>query len=152
MRGSGAYVGEASVLDIDTSMGDGSQLGHSSALHSGQVVPSGQRWHGSPAQPGDANYCRVEALPCGAWRKVIYTVAQLTNRLVLIAPGLVGVIILVLSSYLDTGHLTHSSWIFYRDLVAVSLAVFVAGVLLALIGAMILPRLLKRFLAATVKP
>ena len=48
------------VLDIDTSMGDGAQLGHASSLHAGQAVPAGERWHGSPAQPTDVDYRRVE--------------------------------------------------------------------------------------------
>ena len=51
--GAGAFVGEQTVLDIDTVLGDGAQLGHASALHAGQVVPAGQCWHGSPAQPAD---------------------------------------------------------------------------------------------------
>src|SRR5205807_5890296 len=50
------FVGERSVLDIHTSMGNGAQLGHASALHSGQTVPQGERWHGSPAQRTDVNY------------------------------------------------------------------------------------------------
>ena len=41
------------------SMGDGAQLGHASALHSGQAIPGGQRWHGSPAQRTEVNYLRV---------------------------------------------------------------------------------------------
>ena len=36
--GAGVFVGEQSVLDIDTTMGDAAQLGHSSSLHSGQTV------------------------------------------------------------------------------------------------------------------
>ena len=57
--GKDALVGEATVLDIGTSMGDGAQLGHSSSLHAGQAVPDGERWHGSPAQPTDVDYQRV---------------------------------------------------------------------------------------------
>ena len=34
--GQDVFVGEKTVLDIDTSMGDGAQLGHASALHAGQ--------------------------------------------------------------------------------------------------------------------
>src|SRR2546426_1098928 len=41
--GRDAYVGEMSVLDIDTAIGDGAQLGHVSALHTGQAVPAGER-------------------------------------------------------------------------------------------------------------
>ena len=41
----------AASLDIDTAMGDGAQLGHSSSLQRGQRIPDGERWHGSPAVP-----------------------------------------------------------------------------------------------------
>src|SRR5207249_6919988 len=58
-------IGERTVLDINTSMGDGAQLGHASALHSGQAVQEGERWHGSPAQRTDVNYLRVAPSRCG---------------------------------------------------------------------------------------
>src|SRR5207249_9743643 len=41
--GRDVFVGETTVLDIHTSMGDGAQLGHASSLHSGQSVPAGER-------------------------------------------------------------------------------------------------------------
>src|SRR5438093_1065185 len=44
--GRDVFVGEAAVLDINTAMGDGAQLGHSSSLHIGQSVPVGERLHG----------------------------------------------------------------------------------------------------------
>src|SRR6266566_8091238 len=56
--GRDVFVGEVAVLDIDTSMGDGAQLGHTSSLHRGQSVPAGERWHGSPARHTDTNYVR----------------------------------------------------------------------------------------------
>ena len=40
--GTDAFVGEATIIDIDSSLGDGSQLGHSSSLHNGQNVPDGE--------------------------------------------------------------------------------------------------------------
>ncbi len=39
--GRDAFVGEKTVLDIDTAIGDGAQLGHTSSLHAGQAVPAG---------------------------------------------------------------------------------------------------------------
>ncbi len=45
-----SFVGEASVLDINTAIEDGTQLGHASSLQVGQRVPKGKRYHGSPAQ------------------------------------------------------------------------------------------------------
>src|SRR5213075_1965161 len=75
--GRDAYVGEMSVLDIDTRMGDGAQLGHASALHSGQAVPAGERWHGSPAQRTDVNYLRVAPAPCGTLRRAFFCAGTL---------------------------------------------------------------------------
>ena len=46
--GKNVMVGEKTVLDIDTVMGDNSQLGHTSSLQRGQVVPDNEHWHGSP--------------------------------------------------------------------------------------------------------
>jgi len=48
--GRDVFVGETSVLDTATTMGDDAQLGHSSSLHTGQVVPAGKTWHGVPAE------------------------------------------------------------------------------------------------------
>src|SRR6266700_6685494 len=70
--GRDVFVGERSVLDIHTSMGDGAQLGHASALHSTQAVPAGERWHGSPAQRTDVNYQRVAPARCGTLRRVSF--------------------------------------------------------------------------------
>ena len=58
--GKDVFVGETTVLDIETSLGDGAQLGHASSLHTGQAVPAGERWHGSPAQPTEVDYRTVE--------------------------------------------------------------------------------------------
>ena len=58
--GRDAFVGEATVLDIGTSIGDGAQLGHSSSLHQGQAIPAGKRYHGSPARETTDNYLSVE--------------------------------------------------------------------------------------------
>jgi non-ribosomal peptide synthetase-like protein len=80
------FVGERSVLDINTSMGDGAQLGHVSALHSGQAVPAGERWHGSPAQRTELNYLRVAPARCGRLRPVIFSSLVLLWVLLLSLP------------------------------------------------------------------
>src|SRR3989449_2884972 len=84
--GRGAFVGERSVLDINTSIGDGAQLGHSSALHSGQAVPTGERWHGCPAQRTDINYVKVPPARCGTLRRAAYSAAALLVVLLLYLP------------------------------------------------------------------
>ena len=67
-----AVVGEQSVLDIDAVLGDGAQLGHASSLQSGQVVPAGESWHGSPAVPCDVDYRLVAPARCGRLRRFAY--------------------------------------------------------------------------------
>src|SRR5215469_9766304 len=84
--GRDVFVGERSVLDINTSIGDGAQLGNASGLHSGQAVPAAERWHGSPAQRTDVNYVRVPPAPSGAWRGAVYSSAVLLVVLLLYLP------------------------------------------------------------------
>src|SRR5438094_3104333 len=88
--GRDVFVGERSVLDINTSMGDGAQLGHASALHGGQSVPAGERWHGCPAQLTDVNYMRVAPAPCGTLRRAGYSAAALLVVLLLYLPLIEG--------------------------------------------------------------
>ena len=84
--GRDAFVGERSVLDINTSIGDGGQLGHASALHSGQAVPAGERWHGCPAQRTEVNYVRVTPARCGTLRRAAYSATALLVVLLLYLP------------------------------------------------------------------
>src|SRR6266581_2774728 len=84
--GRDVFVGERSVLDINTCMGDGAQLGHASALHSGQTVPAGEWWHGCPAQRTDVNYVRVPPARCGTLRRAAYAAAALLAVLLLYLP------------------------------------------------------------------
>src|SRR5207245_9170462 len=84
--GRDVFVGERGVLDINTSMGDGAQLGHASALHSGQAVPVGERWHGCPAQPTDVNYVRVALERYGTVRRAALGVAAVLVVLLLYLP------------------------------------------------------------------
>jgi non-ribosomal peptide synthetase-like protein len=84
--GRDVFVGERSVLDINTSMEDHAQLGHSSALLSGQAVPAGARWHGSPAQATDVNYVRVPPAPSRRWRRAVYSLAALLVALLVYLP------------------------------------------------------------------
>src|SRR4051812_27441402 len=85
--GRDALVGEATVLDIDTSMGDGAQLGHSSSLHAGQAIPDGEHRHGSPAQQRtEVDYRVVGPTNCGTLRRVTYAVAELLTAVLVTMP------------------------------------------------------------------
>ena len=74
--GSNAFIGEASVVDIGTVMEDGAQLGHASSLQSGQRIPAGRRYHGSPAVETSADYCPVAPMRCTTLRRFTYTALQ----------------------------------------------------------------------------
>ncbi|MEU3979410.1 Pls/PosA family non-ribosomal peptide synthetase [Streptomyces sp. NPDC026672] len=84
--GRDVFVGEKTVLDINTAIGDGAQLGHSSSLHPGQRVPDGESWHGSPAQPAHIDHVRVPAARCTTARRARFVLATLLQLFLLYIP------------------------------------------------------------------
>jgi non-ribosomal peptide synthetase-like protein len=146
--GRDAFVAEATVIDIDTVLGDGAQLGRSSSLHAGQVVPDGERWHGSPARPTHVDYRAVGPARCGTLRRIGYSVAQLLTLLLLWLPlGFGGVALLIvevprLNVLLgaDPPALTTSA--FYRDALIGGSVLFWGVVVGGLLVVMTVPRVL----------
>ena len=97
--GSNAFVGEGSVLDIDTAMGDNTQLGHASSLQSGQRVPDGKRYHGSPAVETSSDYCPIEGKNGTALRGVLYVSLILATLLLIAVPAVMILIYYVWDLY-----------------------------------------------------
>ncbi len=92
--GDNVYIGEQTVLEINTSIGSDSQLGNSSCLQEGQAVPDGEKWHGTPSRKTDVNYNRVEPMntsPLAGW---IYGIASLSYGMLISGP--IGITILFL--------------------------------------------------------
>src|SRR5947209_4859072 len=85
--GANAFVGEASVIDIDTVMGDDTQLGHASSLQSGQRVPDGKRYHGSPAVETSCDYCPIESKEIGTFRRALYSSLELAALVLVAVPA-----------------------------------------------------------------
>ena len=147
--GKNAVISEATVIDIETSMGDGSQLGHASSLHSGQTVPDGQHWHGTPGQQTSANFLAVHRASCGILRRAAYAVFQLLTLLLVYLPVGIGVVTLLLvdvprlSELMSDGTGAFTSWTFYRDALVVSLVLFFGSVFAGLVIVMTVPRLLN---------
>jgi non-ribosomal peptide synthetase-like protein len=154
--GADAYIGEMSVLDIDTRLGDGAQLGHTSSLHAGQVVPDGQSWHGSPAVRADVNYRRVEPMACGRFRRAMFAVRQALTMVLLLAPLVFGLVDLLLTAAprlspalgLGSALLDFSSPKFYYKALIVSLVLYFGLRLIGFLLMIGLPRLLN----LTIKP
>ena len=151
--GADTFVGEASVLEIGTSMGDRSQLAHTSSLPVGQMVPPGERRHGSPAEPTDVDYRQVEPIPSGRIRPIAYSVAQLLRMLgVQIPVALGGLVALLagvpfLAELLSRDSLAVTGWSFYRDALVTSVVVFGLIVIGGLLVVTTIPRVLNLALA-----
>ena len=144
--GRDVFIGETTVLDICTSMGDGAQLGHSSSLHAGQAVPGGQCWHGSPAEPTEVNYRMAEAAACGTLRRAVYSALQLLAMLVLYLPLVVGALDVLLASpqvKALTTSIDFTSWASYLDALSVSFVLFFGIVLAGLLFVCTVPRVLS---------
>src|SRR5438552_2032357 len=148
------FVGERSVLDINTCLGDGAQLGHASALHSGQAVPAGERWHGCPAQRTDVNYVKVPPARCGTLRRAAYSAAALLVVLLLYLPVVqVGFSLAIvaassLAEVLDPSARAGTLWGLVLGALIFSLVVFFS---LALVG-LLFTVAVSRVLNALVKP
>jgi non-ribosomal peptide synthetase-like protein len=134
-----AFVGEAAVIDIHTTVGDDAQLGHSSSLHAGQAVPAGECWHGSPAQPAPAeyDYRTVAPMTRGRLRAIRFSVGRMLALVAIAGPLEVAIGILLL---------THPRWVEHLGLLAAPLAAGVGLlglVLVSLLVAVGVPRLLS---------
>jgi non-ribosomal peptide synthetase-like protein len=149
--GRNVFIGEKTVLDINTSMGDVSQLGHASSLHSGQRVRTGERWHGSPAQRTNLNYLRVSARPCGTFRRFRFSASTLFWVFFLYLPLIEGGAFLLLTGVptlgkvLEPGMGAITTASLYLDALVLSLLLFFGPVLLGLLVVATVPRLLGLF-------
>lgn len=156
--GSRAFVGPASVLGISTGVGDGAQLGTTSALYPGQNVPDGCKYHGSPARRTDTNHDRVAARPISGWQRVADGLAgPLMLSLLLGYP-----IAMTISAWaLDleggvslAGHMpgpggSHLAAV-TAFLLSVSLIGFFGYLFIELITVLVIPRLLRPFMVTGV--
>ncbi len=152
--GRDVFIGEKTVLDINTSMGDGAQLGHTSALYTGQTVPARERWHGSPAQRTDLDYLRVAPARCGALRRLSYCLISLAALFFLYLPLGVGGIYLIVrnvpspAGLADPGMGSVMSRQLYMEALGVSLVVFFGALIVGLLYVATVPRALGLFLKA----
>jgi non-ribosomal peptide synthetase-like protein len=147
------FIGEKTVLDIDTAMGDVSQLGHASSLHSGQRVPAGERWHGSPAQRTDLNYARVtSARRRGTFRRFRFSAVTLLCIFFLYLPLAEGGVFLLLTTVPALGKVLGAqtdaitSRSLYVDAFYLSGVFFFGLVLAGLLAVTTVPRLLNLFI------
>ncbi|WP_431968899.1 Pls/PosA family non-ribosomal peptide synthetase [Actinacidiphila sp. bgisy160] len=150
--GARARVGEQAVLDIGTVIGEDAQLAHASSLHSGQSVPSGQSWHGSPAQPGGPDRAAPDTVACGPVRRAVYAAGQVLTAVTVQLPLTFGGLHLMqravprLDGLLTPGPKALTSAGFYRDAALAALVLAAALLLLGALTTLVLPRLARPLL------
>ncbi|WP_075305602.1 MULTISPECIES: Pls/PosA family non-ribosomal peptide synthetase [unclassified Pseudonocardia] len=93
--GRGAVVSDATVLDIDSVVGDDAQLGHASSLPRGARIPDGTRAHGSPAVPTTSDFRGPDPARCSTARRAVFATVQLLT-LFLAGPATVTLAVAVL--------------------------------------------------------
>jgi non-ribosomal peptide synthetase-like protein len=149
--GAGAVIGEGSLVEIDTEIGDGARLAHASSLHTGQRVPGGRHWHGSPARPADHPAPALPNARCPRWRRAIAAVVELL-ALWLAAGLLVAGIVWVsdrvpaLGDAVLPGAAELADPVFYLRTLAASAVLYVGAVAVGLLAVCTLPRLLRGLL------
>src|SRR5271166_1741158 len=149
--GRNAYVGEQSVLDIGSSIGDFGQLGHASSLQTGQRVPEGQRYAGSPGEETTTNFRLADEASVSPLRRWLSAALRLAF-VIAVAGALVEVAVIYAMAVLTGGDdaLALGPWdatfvvlpMAAGAALAVSLAALVGGLLIIYV----LPRLANAFL------
>ena len=150
--GRDTLLGEMTVLDIDTKLGDGAQLGHSSSLHEGQSIPDGEHWVGSPAsQKTSFDYRGVPTIDQGNLRIIVYCLAGLLPGL-LALPILFGVMIEIIQLLAQRPHFSAPGakafmyWSFFTDALMISAGLFFGALLTGLLYVGTVPRLFNHAL------
>ena len=151
--GSNAFVGEAAVLDINTTMEDDTQLGHASSLHDGQRIPQGKHYHGCPGRETTANYCAIEPRTCTPLRRWSYALVPLIAGFALMPIAVLAIYAVFPVFYEFIG----GASVLYEapgqtllplsvQLLLLTFAAFFSGVALGLLSIGVVPRLLNLFL------
>ena len=147
--GKDVLVGEQTVLDIETSMGDGAQLGHASSLHAFQAVPDGPALArlpgaadrgglpGGRAGPlrhrcGGSSTAPCRCSRCSCWRRWASASRSCCSPRCRCSP-----------SFWARGTIRSRPGRFYRDALVISLVLFFGGLLLGLAFIFTVPRLLQ---------
>ena len=100
--GANAYVGEQSVLEIGSAIGDFGQLGHASSLQGGQSVPDGKRYAGSPAEETTTRFRLEDEAPARPLQRALFSAARLAFVLA-IAGALTEAVVIYLMNALTEG-------------------------------------------------
>ena len=142
--GKNVVVGEGSVVDINTVMENGAQLGHTSCLTEGQIIPGDKRYHGNPAEETGTNFRSSDEKQVTSLRQVIYSLGQLLNSFFGVVPLFILLISFLITMILPKYEPLTQPWALY--ILLVTLVASLSLLLLNLFLNTIFPRVLNRFL------
>lgn len=151
--GHSAFVGDQALLDINTAVGDGGQLGHTSALLPGQRIPSGEHWNGVPGRVTDEDYARVPTGTVKASRAWLYGLSKLLVPVAVVAPISIWVTVNLAGQFPDLsdvvlGH-PQFAWADWRTVLLAFAGLFFlyfGGLLMSLLFVWTIPRFFNLFL------
>lgn len=150
--GADAVVGEQSVIDIGAVLGNRAQLGHASSLQTGQTIPDGESWHGSPAVPCDVDYRLADPARCGRLRRFGYAVWQLANVLLVSFPLALALVLQFLEriplvpQLMQPGETAVGDPAFYVQVLGYVAVLLAVGIVVGLVFITTVPRLFHRWL------
>ena len=150
--GKHVFVGEATVLDIHSTIEDGAQLGHASSLQSGQVVPANEHYQGAPAEPVGVDYRTADVVGGTARRRRVYASFQLLNPLLLTGPIATTIAVLLirqipqLKAIVDPAASGFTGGALVWNAFVVSGVLLFASIVVGLLTVGAVPRFLNRFL------
>lgn len=152
--GADAFVGDGSVLGINSRIGAGTELGHVSSVSEGQVLLDGRRYAGSPAEACTQRFQTLDSSPISAARRIIHGLLSLGMASLVVGPASIVAMHLV---YAAEGHvpsaaaphslLAGSTIEALPGILAGTAVLFFGGVLLLIADALIVPRLAYLFLS-----
>ena len=150
--GKNSVVGEMTVLDINTALGDDAQIGHSSALYAGQSIPDYEHRYGSPAeQKTSFDYADVPAKMCSTVQKTSY-LAYILLSMLLVPPVISSAFVALTYLLADRPHFAAAGttsflhWELYLDALLAASFFFFGSMLISLAIVGTIPRLLNRAL------
>jgi non-ribosomal peptide synthetase-like protein len=142
--GKNVVVGEGSVIDSNTVIKDNSQLDHASSLHEHQTIPSGKRYHGSPAQASSFDNRSGDQRHVSGLRQVIYSAVQLTGFFLVLSLSLCLAYYCITFFGIPEKNPLTLGWA--ADILTLSAIMFSGLFVLRLSLAILVPRLLQLFL------
>ncbi len=149
--GRNAYVGEHSVLEIGSTIGDFAELAHASSLQQGQRVPDGKRYAGSPAEETATSFRLADDQPARPMRRALFTALRLAF-VIAVAGALADAVVVYLLGALTEGDdaLALKPWDATFAVLplaaATALAVTLGALVVGLLAIYAVPRLANLFL------